>query len=169
MIALTDKWSRKLKKTFSFCYKLSHLPMKSSNWNQRRKWFEKAVVLVTGFHFWITEVFCGLVGDWENQIWLKKKTILSFFQRNEEFLIRSSSGVITVLLMGLEEWPWITSDKKAYGLWMLMQLFNNLYISVLYAANYVKKWDTKRWQTYHRKDALKQIHSHIVVWICSDL
>ena len=46
---------------------------------------------------------------------------------------------------------------------MLKQLLNTLYISVLCAANYMKKWDTKRWQTYHRKDARKQIHLHIVV------
>ena len=32
---------------------------------------------------------------------------------------------------------------------MLMRLFGTLYISVLYVANYVGKWDTKRWQTYH--------------------
>ena len=24
----------------------------------------------------------------------------------------------------------------------------------------MEKWDTKRWQTYHRKDALKQLHLH---------
>ena len=35
--------------------------------------------------------------------------------------------------------------------------------TLLYATNYVEKWDTKRWQTYHRKDARKQLHSYIVV------
>ena len=146
---------QKAQEKSSFWYNLNHLPMKSSNWKQRRKWFQKAAVSASWIHFWITEVFYRLVGDWENHIWLKNKTILSFSLRNVQFLIWSSSGVITVLLMGLEEWPWITSDKKAYGLWMLMQLFDTLYISVLYAANYVEQWDTKWWQTYHGKDALK--------------
>ena len=44
---------------------------------------------------------------------------------------------------------------------MLMQLFDTLYTSVLYAADYVERWDTKRWHTYHKKDAPKQLHSHI--------
>ena len=104
-----------------------------------------------------------VVGRLRKSNCLKKKTILSFSQRNVQFLIWSSSGVITVLLMGLEEWSWITSDKEAHGLWMLKQLFDTLYITVLCAANYMEKWHIKRWQTYHSKDAQKQIHSHIVV------
>ena len=96
-----------------------------------KKMFQKAVVLVSWIHFWITEVFYGLVRDWENQIRLKMKTILSFSQSNVQFLIWSSSGVILELLMGLEEWPWITSVKEAYRLWMLKQLLDTLYISVI--------------------------------------
>ena len=46
---------------------------------------------------------------------------------------------------------------------MLMQIVNTIYSSVLYIANYVEKWDTKTWQIYHRKEALKQLHLHIVV------
>ena len=46
----------------SFWHKLNHLPMKSSNWNQKRKWFQKAVL------FWITEASYRLVGDWENHL-----------------------------------------------------------------------------------------------------
>ena len=49
---------------------------------------------------------------------------------------------------------------------MLKLLFNTLYISLLYAANYVEKWDTKRWEIYHRKDALKQLSSSIHTLPC---
>ena len=34
--------------------------------------------------------------------------------------------------------------------------------SVSCKANYMENKNTKRWQIYHRKDALKQFHSHIV-------
>ena len=59
--------------------------MKSSNWNQRRKWFQKTVVLVSWIHFWITSILhvggrlrkSNLTEEENHPVILPKKCVVS--------------------------------------------------------------------------------------------